>query len=250
MIAHIGAELPIDPFSRHAERHLAQRGDVPLPEKVLGCVTRSFGRVHLSFLQSPEQLIGREVDQFHIISPIKDGIGYGFQDGNARDLGYCIGPAFEMLHVQRGAHVDTVVEKLQHILVTLCVPASLSVRMRQFIDKHQRRLARQNCIDIHLFDRDPPIQELFPGKDLQAFKQGGRFRPAVGLHDTDKNVFAVRSRVVCGLQHFVRLPDAGAHAEEYFQVSLALRLLFSLQTLQEEVGIGTVMNLRHADFSR
>jgi hypothetical protein len=100
--------------------------------------------------------------------------------------------------------------------------------MRQFIDKHKSRFARQNCIDIHLFDRDPPIQEPFPGKDLQSFKQGGRFRPAVGLHDADKNVFAVRSRIVRGLKHFIRLPDAGAHAEEYFQVSLMLRLLFSL----------------------
>jgi hypothetical protein len=93
--------------------------------------------IDLALTQALEQLIRGQVDQFHIIGLIQDGIRHGFADEHARDLGHHIIQALQVLHIDRGIDIDPGVEQLLDILPAFGVPGALGIRMRQFVHQDQ-----------------------------------------------------------------------------------------------------------------
>ena len=65
------------------------------------------GDIDFAFVQALAQIIGRQVDQHHLIGGIEEGIGHRLA---YLDAGYAadhVVQAFEMLNVNRGEHIDT-----------------------------------------------------------------------------------------------------------------------------------------------
>ena len=56
-------------------------------------------------------------------------------DRNACDGGHQIVERLQMLHIHRGIDVDPRLKQLFHILIPLCVPASLRIIVGQFVTR-------------------------------------------------------------------------------------------------------------------
>ena len=65
------------------------------------------GDIDFAFVQALAQIIGRQVDQHHLIRGIKEGIRHRLAYLNAGHAADHVVQAFEMLNVNRGEHIDT-----------------------------------------------------------------------------------------------------------------------------------------------
>ena len=86
--------------------------------------------------------------------------------------------------------------------------------MRQFIDEHDLRAARDDRIEIHLLERLPAIVDLPSRYDLEAANERLRFLAAVRLDDPDDDVVAILAACAGRAQHLVRLADARRRTDE------------------------------------
>jgi len=72
------SNLIVDPFGGAAQRELAQCGEVGRREEMLERALGLLGDVDLAFLESLDQVVGRQIDQFDRIGAIEHGIRHGF----------------------------------------------------------------------------------------------------------------------------------------------------------------------------
>ena len=73
----------------------------------------------------------------------------------------------EMLDVDGGHHTDAGVEQLQDVLIALLVPAARRVGVCELVDDAERRLSRENGVEVHLLEHDAAIVDLSPGNDFE-----------------------------------------------------------------------------------
>ena len=62
--------------------------------------------IHFPISKPLQQVIRREIDQFHVVSTLQHRIRHRLTHPHARDLGDDIIQAFEMLHVDGGVDGD------------------------------------------------------------------------------------------------------------------------------------------------
>ena len=66
-----------------------------------------------------------------------------------------------------GDHVDVGLQQFHDVLVAFAMLAAVDVGVRQFIHQHHLRLARQDGIDVHLFEHRALVFELLSRYRLQ-----------------------------------------------------------------------------------
>ena len=112
----IGLNVTLDAVGGTAQRQFAQRHEIPLAEKILGGAFRLLGDVHLAGFQARQHLLGRNVDQHHLVGRVEDRIRYGLPHADIGDAADDVIETVEMLHVQRREYVDPGREQLIDIL--------------------------------------------------------------------------------------------------------------------------------------
>ena len=75
LLGHVAAHLRVHPLGRAAERQLAQRDQVALPEEALDRAARLLGDVDLPLAQPLLQDVGRDVHQLDLVGPLEHGVG-------------------------------------------------------------------------------------------------------------------------------------------------------------------------------
>ena len=120
-----------------------------------------------------------------------------------------------MLYIYRRIDVDSSVQQLLHVLVTLFVAHARRVRMREFIHQDKLRMAFQRAVEVEFIEDDIFIAHLPGGKDRQSFHQLHRFRTRVWLDITDDYVDPAVKAVVRRPQHCVGFSNACGISEEY-----------------------------------
>ena len=163
MRAHVVDHLLVNPLRGAAQRQLAQRGQVAGLEIMADRALRLGRHVDLAFLQTLDQVFGREVDDFHVVGAVDDRIRHGLAHPDAGDLGDDVVEAFEMLDVERGVDVDAGVEQLLDIEIALGVAAAGRVGVRQLVDQHELGPAREDCVEVHLLEHTALIVGLRRG---------------------------------------------------------------------------------------
>jgi len=106
-------------------------------------------------------LFRREIGHYDFVGASQDPIRNSFPNLNSGNTLHRRIHALEMLNVHRGDHVYFGVEQLQNIFIALAMFAAFDIGVREFIDECDLRLARDNRVDIHLFEDRSFVFELF-----------------------------------------------------------------------------------------
>ena len=120
-----------------------------------------------------------------------------------------------MLHVDGRDDVDPRVEDLVDVLVALLVSHARRIRVRELVDQRELRRAPDHGVDVHLVElerRRAAARRC--GTTSRPSACAGGLGPVVRLEVADHDVAALLLRLPALLEHAVRLPDAGRHAEQ------------------------------------
>ena len=101
-----GAHLIVHPVGGSAQGQLAQGYQVAFTEEMFDGALGLAGDIDFAFVQALAQIIGRQVDQHHLVCGIEEGIGHRFAHLDAGHAADHVVQAFEMLNVNRREHID------------------------------------------------------------------------------------------------------------------------------------------------
>ena len=229
---HVADHLLVDPLRRTAQREFAQRGKVAGREVVADGALGLVRHIDLAVLQPLDQIVRSQVDQLNIVGLVDYRIRHRLAHPDARNPGDDVVQALDMLDVERGVDVDTGSDEFLDIHVTFGMPAAWCVGMRQFIDQRELWAARQQCVEIHLFQSASFVLDALACNCLQTCEECLGLFPSVGLDDPSDDVDAFLQTSSCSSEHFIRLAHARGGADEDLQASAR----FLLRRLQQCVG--------------
>ena len=150
-----------------AQRQLAQHIQIALAEEIGQRLLHLFRGIDLALTQAGAQFVDGHIHIHHFVGAleevVRDGLAY---DGVGRAVDGVI-QRFKVLDVDRGHHVDAGFQQFQHIFVALAIPASRHIGVGQLVDHDGVRMARQNGVQIHLFQVDSAVGDHAFGNDLQ-----------------------------------------------------------------------------------
>ena len=216
---HFREQLLVDPLGGAAQRELAQRGQVGRREEVLERALGLFGDVDFAFLQSLDQIIGRQVDQFDGVGAVEHRIRHRLAYANMRDLRDHVVEALDMLDVDGRVNVDAATHQLFDVEVALRVAAAFDVGVRELIDQDDLWPAGDDGIEVHFLERLLFILDAPARNDFQACQQRFGFPAAMSFHDAGHDVVAVFLAGVGLVQHLVGLAYARCGADEYSELA-------------------------------
>ena len=136
VLAHLG----VDALRRRPQGELPQRDEVALPEEAAHRLAGLLGDVDLPVVESPDQIVGREIDQLDLRRLLEDRVGDGLADGDPGHPGDDVVQALEVLDVERRVDVDAGGQELLDVLPALGVPRARRVRVGQLVDEDERRV--------------------------------------------------------------------------------------------------------------
>ena len=148
--AHVIEHLLVDALGRAAQREFPECGQVARREIMSKRPLRLARDIDLTFLQSLDQILWREVEHLDVVRAIDDRVRHRLAHPDAGDLGDDVVQTFHMLDIQRRVDVDPGRQQLFHILIPLGMPALRRVGVGQFVHQRQLRSARQDGVEIHL----------------------------------------------------------------------------------------------------
>jgi hypothetical protein len=228
MAAHVVNHLVVHALCGAPQRQFAQRRQVAGGEVV---PHRAFGlrrHIDLAVLQTLDQVLRGQVDQFDVVGAFDHPVGDGLADADAGDLGQHVVQAFDVLDIQCGIDVDPGGQQFLDVEVALGMAAGGRVAVCQFIDQHQAGTAGQDGVKVHLGQGAAAIGDGAAGDGFQAGGQRLGFRPAMGFDHPDDHIDLLAPPGPGGGEHFIGLADARGGAEEDLQTA-ALRLLRLLE---------------------
>ena len=210
---------------------------LPLRKKlaIASCLA---GDVDLALAEALQQIVGRQIDQLDLVGPLEDRVRDRLAHDDAGHLGDDVVEALHVLDVHGRVDVEAGVEQLDHVLPALGVTAAGRVGVGQLVDEDQRRLAGQRAVEVELLQRGAAVLDGTARKDLEPAQQRLGLGPAVQLDVADHEVDTVIALLTGGLEHRVRLADAGRGAEEHLQLAATLSSLQLLDAGQQRIGIG------------
>jgi hypothetical protein len=132
---HFREQLLVHPLGRAAQSELAQRGQVGRREEVLERALGLLGDVDLAFLESLDQIVGRQVDQLDGIGAIEHGIRHRLAHAHMRDLRDHVIEALDVLDIDRRVDVDAVTHQFFDVEIALRVAAAFDVGVCELIDQ-------------------------------------------------------------------------------------------------------------------
>ncbi len=137
MALAIQPNLLIYPICHAAQGQFTQRDQITEAIKAFG-YRFHFGRnVNLALSKAPEQLFGRNVDQFNFVRLIEDEVRDRRREADRRNLADDIAQAFKVLNIQRGVNVDARVEQFLNVLPAPGMARPRHISMRQIIDQNE-----------------------------------------------------------------------------------------------------------------
>ena len=237
LVLPVQLHLFIDPVGRPAQGKFPQGDEVALAEKVLDCRGRLFRHIDLSFSHALQQVVGGKVDEFDLIGPVEQKIRHGFPYIDARDLGDYVVQAFEVLDVHGCEDGDSGAEQLIDVLPALFMAGAGCVRVGQFVNEKNSRLAMKCAVEVEFLEDRAAILDVLAGQDFQSFEERFGFLPSVGLNETDHDLYALAFLLAGGLEHGIGLPHAGRGPEEDLELPFASPLLFLADPSQQLIGI-------------
>ena len=113
----------------------------PGRKKLSHGLRRLLGDINLSFLEALQQLLGRKIDQLHLIRPLEDRVGDRLADHDAGDLADQVVEALQVLDVESGVDVEAGGQQLLDVLPALGVARAGGVGVGQLVDQQDRRMA-------------------------------------------------------------------------------------------------------------
>ena len=122
-----------------------------------------------------------------------------------------------MLNIQRNHHIDARIQQLRHVLPPLAMPATLRVRVREFVHQHHLGTARQHRVQIHLPQLTAAVEHAPARNPLQPRRHRHRHPPPMRLHQSDHAIDASTDQSVPLRRHLVALPHPRSSAEEHPQ---------------------------------
>ncbi len=222
MRPHVGAHILVHILRRPPQPDLAQRGQVALAEKTVQRPRRHVRPVDLPVAQPAPQLRRRQIDELDLVRHLHHPVRQRLRHPHPRDARNIVVQALQMLHVQRGPHVDAGLQQLRHILPTLVVPAPRRIGVRQLIHQQQPGMARQRRIHIELLQHLSPIRDGAARQQRQIGNLPLGPRPPMRLHHPDQHVPPGRPGALGRGQHLPRLAHARGGAQEHLQATPVL----------------------------
>jgi hypothetical protein len=239
-VGAILAHLRVDAIGGAAQRQLAQCDQVALAKEIAHRALGLLRHVDLAVAHPVEQFLGRQVDQRDFVGVIEHAVRHRFPHADAGDLADHVIEAFEVLHVDRRIDVDARVEQFIDVLPALQMARALHVRMREFVDEDQLRLARERRVEIELAELAAAIFDMSERQHVEPREQRGGFAAPMRFGDADQHVDALVLAASRGLQHRVGLADSRRRAEENFQPAALTFFFVALQLVEQFVRIGAV----------
>ena len=221
-----------------AEGQLAQGDEVAFTKESRERAARLVREVDAPLAQPLQEDVRRDIHQLDLVVPLEDCIRHRLTHGHAGDLCHHIIEAFDVLHVERGVHVDAGVQQLEHILPALAVAAARGVGVRELIDQDERRLPRQRTVEVEFLQDASLVVDCTTGEDGESFREPRRLGAAMSLDHPDHDVHALRLTCSRGLEHGVGLPHARGRAKEQLQLAPLLPRLLLPNEGEEGIRIG------------
>jgi hypothetical protein len=253
MGAQMVEHLCIDRPGRTAQRQFAQCAQVRLGKEVAERAAGLLRDIDLARLEPRDQLVGRDVDHLDLGS-VEHAVGQGLAHADAGERGDKVVEAFEVLDVECREHVDPGVEHFLHVLPALVmadggmvarVAASTAGRVAgrrdigvgQFVDQHQRGVAGEDGVEVHLVEHLPVMVDGAARDDLETGHARLGLGAAMGLDHPDHHVLARLAALGCLAQHLAGLANAGRRPKEDLEAAPAFA--FGRERAQQGIGIGT-----------
>jgi hypothetical protein len=145
-----------------------------------------------------------------------------------------------VLNVDRRVDVDAGIEQFVDVLPALQMACALHVRMREFVDENQLRLAGERGIEIEFSELAAAVFDMRERQNLEPFKQRRGLATAMRFGDADQHIHAFVAAPLCGLQHRVRFAHTRRRTEEYLQLAALAFFFVALQLVEQLVWIGSV----------
>jgi hypothetical protein len=212
------------------------------------------GDVDLAFLEPLDQVVRRQIDQFHGIGAVEHGIRHGLAHAYVRDLRHHVVETFDVLDVDRRIDVDAVAHQLFDVEIALWMAAAFGVGVRQLIDQHDLRPPRDDGVKVHFFERLPFVFEVSARNGLQPLNQRFGVAAAMGLDDADGDIVAIFLASMRLLQHLVGLADARRGADK--DSELADPAFFAARRLEQSFwrgpmfGVAPLVRHQRSDLSQ
>jgi len=176
--------------------------------------------IDLAVLEPFDEFIGRNVDDLDL-GHFEHMVRHRFAHAHPREGGDHVVEALDMLDVNRREDVDPGREQFLHVLIALGMTAARGVGVRQLVDEHQRRMARQDSVDVHLGDDAALIFDILARHDLMPARQRFRFGPAMRLDHADHDVHACAFALHAVGEHLIGLADARCCSQEHLETATA-----------------------------
>ena len=238
---HFGEQLLVNPLGGAAQGKFAQGGEVGRREEMLKRAFGLPGNVDFAFLESLDQIVGRQVNQFDGIGAIEYRIRHRLAHPHMRDLRDDVVEALDVLDIDRGVDVDAVSHQLFDVEIAFGMTAALDVGVCEFVDQNDLRSAGDDGVKVHFLEPLSFIVDPPPRNDFQAFQQRFGFPAAVGFDDADDDIVAVFLAGMGLLQHLVGLADARCGADKDPQ--LADTLLFAACRFEQGFRRGSMFGI-------
>ena len=100
--------------------------------------------------------------------------------------------------------------------------ASGGIGVGQFVDQHERGLAHQNGVNVHLVEDMALVLDLLARHDFETMNLVLGLSAAMGLYDADNDIDARIPLYGAIRQHFIGFADARRRPKENLEAALAL----------------------------
>jgi hypothetical protein len=228
-VGAIFAHLRIDTIGGTPQRQLAQRDQVAFAKEVAHRALGLLRQIHLAVAHPVEQFFGGQIDQRHFVGAIEHAVGHRLPHADARDLADHVVQTLQMLHVDGGVHVDARIEQFIDVLPALRMARAGDVRMCEFVDENQLRLALERGVEIELAELAAAIRDARKRQHVEPFEQRSGFAAAMRLGNADHYVDAFFLAPRGGQQHRIGFADTRRRAEKHLQPAALAPLFFTLQ---------------------
>ena len=213
MVLHVLLQRLVDLVGHPQQCEFAQRREVSRTEVVRERGVDLLGLVDVAVGHAPPQGLRRHVDQLDLVGSAYDVVGQCLALLHSGDPLHDVVHRLEMLDVDRRDHVDARVDQLLDVFPALLVARTGNVRVGELIDEHLAGPARQDRVDIHLFELAAAILDAPARHDLELADLFRRVGAAVGLDEADDHIGATAVAAARFVQHGERLADARCGAQ-------------------------------------
>ena len=202
-----------------AQRQFTQRGEIARLEKILERVFDLLPRINLALAQPLAQRLDRHVDIDDLIGAREERIGHRFAHVDAGDALHHRVQTFDVLDVDGGDHVDAGADDLLDVLVALGVARAGSVGMRELIDDYHVGLARDDRVEVHLFELNVAILDLAARNDLEIANPLLGLAAMMRFDEAKHDIHSPVAELMRLVEHPVALAYAGGGADINLETS-------------------------------